>query len=41
MATDETVWSDTMTNLSTRTLTMLIGAGLLVWAFALLSIFPY
>lgn len=30
-----------MTNFSTRTLSLTIGSGLLVWAFAILSIFPY
>lgn len=30
-----------MTNLSTKTLTRVIGGGLLVWAFALVSVFPY
>ena len=30
-----------MTNLSTRTLSTVIGGGLLVWTFALVSLFPY
>jgi len=30
-----------MTKLSTKTLTTLIGSGLLIWAFALVTIFPH
>ena len=30
-----------MTKLSTKTLSTLIGGGLLVWAFALVTVFPH
>ena len=30
-----------MTNLSTKALSTVIDGGLLVWAFALVSLFPY